>query len=133
MKKNNLKITINAPVTLAFVFLAFIVLLLGIVTGGASTQRLFMTYRASLLSPLTWLRFVTHVLGHSGWDHYVGNTAYIRLLGPMLEEKYGSDKILSGHHGTGQFHPLPRQRSMRGERRGLCLHPSDLFRKLPPG
>ena len=94
MKKKNLKITFNAPVTLAFVFLAFIVLLLGILTGGASTQRLFMTYRASLLSPLTWLRFVTHVLGHSGWDHYVGNTAYILLLGPMLEEKYGSDKIL---------------------------------------
>ena len=56
MKKNNLKITINAPVTLAFVFLAFIVLLLGILTGGASTQRLFMTYRASLLSPLTCCR-----------------------------------------------------------------------------
>ena len=57
MKKKNLKITFNAPVTLAFVFLAFIVLLLGILTGGASTQRLFMTYRASLLSPLTWLSF----------------------------------------------------------------------------
>ena len=89
MKKNKLKITFNAPVTLAFVFLAFLVLLLGIVTGGSSTQLLFMTYRASLLSPLTWLRFFTHVLGHGGWDHYVGNTAYILLLGPMVEEHYG--------------------------------------------
>ncbi len=94
MKNFKLKITYNAPVTLGFVFLAFAALILGIVTGGASTQLLFMTYRSSLLSPLTYLRFFTHVLGHSGWDHYVGNMAYILLLGPMLEEKYGSDKIL---------------------------------------
>lgn len=94
MKNFKLKITYNAPVTLGFVFLAFVALVLGLVTGGTCTKLLFMTYRASLLSPLTWLRFFTHVLGHSGWDHYVGNTAYILLLGPMLEEKYGSDKIL---------------------------------------
>ena len=35
-----------------------------------------------------------HVLGHSGWEHYIGNAAYILLLGPMLEEKYGSKRIL---------------------------------------
>ena len=94
MKKIKLKITFNAPVTLGFVFLAFAVLVIGIVTGNTSTQMLFMTYRSSLLSPLTYLRLFTHVLGHSGWGHYVGNISYILLLGPMLEEKYGSDKIL---------------------------------------
>ena len=94
MKNIKLKITFNAPVTLTFVFLAFAALLLGIVTGGASTQTLFMTYRSSLLSPLTYLRLFTHVLGHSSWQHYVGNISYILLLGPMLEEKYSSEKIL---------------------------------------
>ena len=94
MKNVKLKVTFNAPVTLWFVFAAFVVLMAGTVTGGAFTQLLFMTYRSSLLSPLTWLRFFTHVLGHSGWEHYVGNMSYILLLGPMLEEKYGSDKIL---------------------------------------
>ena len=39
------------------------------------------------------MRFFTHVLGHSGWQHYAGNMMYILLLGPMLEEKYGSRKI----------------------------------------
>lgn len=39
-------------------------------------------------------RLFTHVLGHSGWEHFIGNMAYILLLGPMLEEKYGSGKIL---------------------------------------
>ena len=48
----------------------------------------------SLKSPLTYLRFFTHVLGHAGWDHYIGNMAYILLLGPILEEKYGPKKII---------------------------------------
>lgn len=34
------------------------------------------------------------MLGHSGWAHYIGNASYILLLGPMLEEKYGSGRIL---------------------------------------
>jgi GlpG protein len=53
-----------------------------------------MTYRSSLTNPLTYVRFFTHVLGHNGWAHFIGNMSYILLLGPMLEEKYGGAKIL---------------------------------------
>ena len=53
-----------------------------------------MTYHSSLLNPMTYLRFVTHIFGHSGWSHFIGNASYLLLLGPMLEEKYGSGKIL---------------------------------------
>lgn len=88
------KVSINAPVTLAYVFVSFVILVIGLVTGGRSTQLLFMTWHSSLLSPLTWLRFFTHVLGHAGWAHYMGNMAYILLLGPMLEEKYGTVRII---------------------------------------
>ena len=94
MKTKGFRITFNAPVTLGFVFAALAVMLLGKLTGGASTQLLFMTYRHSFLSPLTWLRLLTHVLGHSGWEHFAGNISYVLLLGPMLEEKYGSERLL---------------------------------------
>lgn len=40
------------------------------------------------------MRLFTHVLGHSGWEHFIGNMAYILLLGLMLEETYGSMRIL---------------------------------------
>lgn len=53
-----------------------------------------MTYHSSLCSPLTYVRFLTHVFGHEGWQHFIGNMAYILLLGPMLEEKHGSLKIV---------------------------------------
>ncbi|MBQ3796652.1 MAG: rhomboid family intramembrane serine protease [Butyrivibrio sp.] len=92
MKK--LTITFNSPVVLGFIFTSLAVLVLGIVTVGKSNQLLFMTYHSALTDPLTYVRFFTHVLGHSGWDHYIGNAAYILLLGPMLEEKYGSKRIL---------------------------------------
>lgn len=43
---------------------------------------------------MTYIRLFTHVLGHSGWKHFIGNMSYVLLLGPMLEEKYGSVCIL---------------------------------------
>jgi len=38
----------------------------------------------------SYLRLFTHVLGHANWEHLTGNFAFILLLGPILEEKYGS-------------------------------------------
>ena len=93
--KNRLKITLNSPAVLGFAFASFIVLILGYLTLGHSTELLFMTRHSSLVSPLTYLCFFTHVLGHSGFEHFIGNMAYILLLGPMLEEKYGTRTILA--------------------------------------
>lgn len=94
MRRDGLRIRFNAPVTLGFVIAAFAVMVAGTLTNGASTRFLFMTYRGSLISPLTWLRLFTHVLGHAGWEHFAGNISYVLLLGPMLEEKYGSRNLL---------------------------------------
>lgn len=89
-----LKITFNAPVVLTFVVICFIATILGIITQGRSTQAVFMTYHSSLKNPMTYIRFITHVFGHSGWGHFIENASYLLLLGPMLEEKYGSDRII---------------------------------------
>lgn len=92
--KKKIKITFNAPVTLAMVFMCFIATLLGIITSGKSTQLLFMTYHSSLKNPMTYVRFLTHIFGHADWGHFIGNASYLLLLGPMLEEKYGAKAIL---------------------------------------
>lgn len=88
------KITFNSPVVLSFAAACFVVTLINYVTDGVSNQILFMTYHSAITSPMTYVRFFTHVLGHSGWEHFIGNMSYILLLGPMLEEKYGSGRIL---------------------------------------
>ena len=89
-----LKITFNAPVTLGFVIICFIATLLGVISNGRITQTVFMTYHSSLTNPMTYVRFITHIFGHSGWSHFIGNAAYLLLLGPMLEEKHGSKELI---------------------------------------
>ena len=92
--KKKLKISYNAPVVLTFILICFAAMVIGYLTGGRSTQLLFMTYHSSLLNPLTYLRLFTHVLGHNDLGHLMGNMAYILLLGPILEEKYGQTKVI---------------------------------------
>ena len=41
-------------------------------------------------NPISYFRLASHVVGHGGWEHLVGNFTFILLLGPMLEEKFGS-------------------------------------------
>lgn len=74
---------------LTFVIISFGAMVANYLTAGLSNQLLFATYHSSLASPMTYVRFFTHVLGHNGWSHFIGNMMYLLLLGPMLEEKYG--------------------------------------------
>ena len=89
MKKKQL-IQYNAPTTLTFAIVSFLVLFLGFLTDGASTMKLFCVYRSPLTDLLTYPRLVTHVLGHSSFAHYSGNITLMLVLGPTLEERYGS-------------------------------------------
>lgn len=89
-----LNIKYNAPVVLTFAIVCAVTLLVNYLTGGASNALLFITRRSSPTDPLTYLRLFTHVLGHATWDHYAGNMMLFLLLGPMLEEKYGSRTLL---------------------------------------
>lgn len=86
----------NSPVILSFFFLSLLSLLLGYMTAGWTTAQLFSVYRASLASPLTYIRFLGHVLGHADLSHFLGNMLLLLVVGPPLEEKYGSHALLMG-------------------------------------
>ena len=92
MEKWIKKIDYNAPVTLTFALVALLVLFLSLITYDKSTYLLFSVYRSSLMDPLAYIRVFTHILGHADFQHLFGNFGYILLLGPLLEEKYGSKK-----------------------------------------
>ena len=89
------KIHYNSPVVLTFFFLSLAALVLGEVTQGWTTQHLFSVYR-SPMSPLFFVRLLGHVLGHSGYAHFAGNMVLFLVIGPPLEEKYGSRSLLAG-------------------------------------
>lgn len=88
------KIKYNSPVILSFTLLSLFAVILGYLTAGLSTQLLFCVYKSSPLNPLSYIRLFTHILGHADWQHFLNNFMLILLVGPMLEEKYGSKKLL---------------------------------------
>lgn len=90
----HLRISFNSPVVLGFTFICFGALILNFITSGASNDYLFSVYRSSLLNPLTYFRFVGHIFGHAGWEHFMGNIMLILVVGPLLEEKYGSSNMI---------------------------------------
>lgn len=92
--KRKFKIVYNSPVIITFAVICLVSLILNLLTGGYSNRLVCMTYHSSLKSIMTYVRFVTHIFGHAGWEHFIGNMSYILLLGPILEEKYGSKEIV---------------------------------------
>ena len=94
MEKRKLRITFNAPAVLAFALACVAVQVLNMLTRGASNRALFSVYRSSLANPLTYVRCLTHVLGHADWGHLMNNMMLLLILGPMLEEKYGTANLL---------------------------------------
>ena len=92
MKK--IVIRFNAPVIFMFDMMRMIKIMLGNWTNGAKTYQYFSVYRASLSDPLTYVRFFGHVLGHADYEHYMSNMLLILLVGPGLEEKYGSGTMV---------------------------------------
>ena len=81
---------------LTFFLLSLLVLFLDQWTDGWSTMHLFCVYRSSLKDPLFYIRLFGHVLGHASWDHFLNNMLLLLVVGPPMEEKYGSKPLLCG-------------------------------------
>ena len=84
----------NSILILTYFFISFLALLLNYISRGKTNDLFFSSYRSSLINPLTYLRLVTHSIGHNDWNHFVNNFLYILLIGPMIEEKYGTINLL---------------------------------------
>ncbi len=100
MKKRVLKLQFNAPLILLFALASLAVLVVDYYTGGAgdalgeSTRRFFSVYRSSWTDFWSYIRLFGHVLGHANWSHYINNIMLLLVVGPPLEEKYGSWTLL---------------------------------------
>lgn len=92
--RRGFRLAFNSPAVLGFAGVCLVAMVLNLLTDGASNRTLFSVYRAPLTNPLTWLRMVCHVFGHADWNHLLNNMMYVLLVGPMLEEKYGSVNLI---------------------------------------
>ncbi|MBI1183090.1 rhomboid family intramembrane serine protease [bacterium] len=92
-----MRISYNSPVILTLSFVCTIIMLFDNTFGGGRvTQTFFTVYPSfSFTQPLDYLRLFTHALGHANWMHLLSNFTFILLIGPILEEKYGSKPLLT--------------------------------------
>ncbi|MDE5792539.1 MAG: rhomboid family intramembrane serine protease [Oscillospiraceae bacterium] len=95
LQKKLPKIEVNSPVIIWYTVISFVILLFGYATDGTSTKGFFICYKTSPKDIMMYIRMITYVLGHADISHYMNNFFLITLIGPMLEEKYGSKRLLS--------------------------------------
>jgi len=91
-----MRIKYNAPTVLTYALLSALVMAITLYLLPSLREWFMVPGRGHFL-PLNvqcWLSLFTHVIGHSGWPHLVSNFAIILLVGPMLEENYGSLALL---------------------------------------
>lgn len=84
----------NSKVIITYLLICILSWILNLITRGKSNKLFFESYRSSPLNPLTYVRLFTHSIGHRDWDHLVNNFLIILLIGPMIEEKYGSINLI---------------------------------------
>lgn len=109
--KKKFRVTYNAPVTLTFAILCTVILFItkflyikgidvNLFTAPARIGAKIQTPSGivpigfNYKSAIDYFRLFFHVLGHSDWNHLLGNFAFILLLGPLMEERYGSKMVL---------------------------------------
>jgi membrane associated rhomboid family serine protease len=92
-----MRLKYNAPVSLSFALICTFILVCDqyLVPGliqGVFTAEGALTFQLDDFP--AYIRLVTYALGHANWDHLLSNLTFILLLGPVLEEKYGSGKTV---------------------------------------
>ena len=95
VKENLKKLHYNSPVVLTYAVICVAMLVLNYITLGWLNNNLLACYgHPSLINPLTYVRAVLHVTGHAGWDHLFNNMILLLLVGPAVEERYGSPNLV---------------------------------------
>ncbi|MDR2965195.1 MAG: rhomboid family intramembrane serine protease [Treponema sp.] len=92
-----MKVRYNAPTVLTFTLICALVMLLSETLIINLNFFLFAVPGKDHFNPASiknWITLFTHAIGHASWSHLAGNLTIILLIGPMLEENYGSTKLL---------------------------------------
>ncbi|SDU20531.1 rhomboid family intramembrane serine protease [Desulfobacula phenolica] len=87
-----MKIKYNAPVILTYAI--FSICVLTFLSNEILAKYFSSPANLSFSNLYFYLRSVSYIAGHVGWNHLIGNLMIILLVGPLLEEKYGSGKLL---------------------------------------
>ena len=90
-----MRIQYNSPVILTFSIVVVLIHVFSEFTSIDVSKHFFTIYDPmSIKDPIAYFRLFSHILGHASWSHLTGNLTFVLLLGPILEERYGSRTVL---------------------------------------
>lgn len=98
-----LKIRYNSPVVLTFSLICIAVYAADLIFSvGSSPQELgpitanffMLPGNFDWANPMNYVRLLSYTMGHANQAHIMGNMSIFLLIAPIMEEKYGSRKIL---------------------------------------
>ncbi len=88
-----MRISFNAPFTLVFTVLATIVYLI-FVQNNLYSEIFILQGRAKIDDWQWYAGTIFYTLGHADFNHLAGNFMFILLLGPIVENHYGTKKLI---------------------------------------
>ncbi len=101
--KKRFSVSYNAPVTLTFALICTFILVIDLYLPPLKGKLipLLFTVPGGKSAPvpfdwgnvLSYIRLFTHVFGHADWTHLLSNLTFILILGPLMEERFGSPII----------------------------------------
>lgn len=83
----------NAPVVLTFTLICAAIQIISTYLSADIVNFLVAPGLLGTINGGNPIGIVAHIFGHADWEHLIGNFSLILLLGPILEEKYGSGKL----------------------------------------
>lgn len=84
-----MKIRYDSPVILSFAIISAIISILSLFMPINQ----FLAFPGKFYNLISFLQVFTAGFSHANFNHLLGNMSLFLLLGPLLEEKYGSKKI----------------------------------------
>lgn len=90
----SIRFNYNAPVILTFALISAVVYVLLSIFGNNIQPFFSLDSHFNYKDPVDYLSMVTYTFGHQDIDHLLGNMSLLLLLGPVVEEKYGWQRLL---------------------------------------
>lgn len=88
------KFEYNSPVILTYALVCVVFFVINAITVGKFNSALLTTQPHMGFSLRSILRSVMYIFGHSSMSHLTGNMMLFLLVGPIVEERYGSANLI---------------------------------------
>jgi membrane associated rhomboid family serine protease len=88
-----MKISYNAPVILSFALVCLLVMIIGTLYEPFIGRFFVLPGTISFSRPDHLFSLVSYIAGHKDWNHLMGNLLLLLLIGPIIEERYGSGRM----------------------------------------